>query len=134
MQMKEWHITPFAPVVESLFLIIRIPSIIGKESTAPISVDILMLLEKSKKGSVCIVVRLLSLGNTRLPNSVPYHAAIDIDMANDYKTRVHNYLISRTYYEDMVKKGELPQEDFDEINAKLLAKYHLSNRSIFNAE
>ncbi len=130
----EWHTTQLAPVVENLFLIIRILSIIDKESTAAISVDILMLLEKTKKGSVCIVVRLLSLGNTRLPNSVPYHAAIDIDMANDYKTRVHNYLISRTYYEDMLKKGELSQEDFDEINAKLLAKYHLSNRSIFNAE
>ena len=55
-------------------------------------------------------------------------------MASDYKTRVHNYLVSRIYYEDMLKKGELSQEDFDEINAKLLAKYHLSNRSIFNAE
>ena len=55
-------------------------------------------------------------------------------MAKDYKTRVHNYLISRTYYEEMLKKGEISQEDFDEINAKLLAKYNLSNRSIFNAE
>ena len=132
--MMEWHTIQLAPDVENLFLIIRILSIIGKESTAAISADILMLLEKPKKGSVCIVVRLLSLGNTRLTNSVPYHAAIDIDMASDYKTRVHNYLISRTYYEDMLKKGELSQEDFDEINAKLLAKYHLSNRSIFNAE
>ena len=55
-------------------------------------------------------------------------------MANDYKKRVHDYLISRSFYEDMVKKGELSAEDFDEINTKLLAKYNLSKRSIFNAE
>ena len=55
-------------------------------------------------------------------------------MANDYKKRVHDYLISRSFYEDMVKKGELSTEDFDEINTKLLAKYNLSKRSIVNAE
>ena len=53
-------------------------------------------------------------------------------MANDYKTRVHNYLVSRTYYEDMLKKGELSKEDFDEINARLLAKYNLSEKSVYN--
>ena len=55
-------------------------------------------------------------------------------MDKDYKTRVQNYTIIRTYYEEMLKKGEISQEDFDEINAKLLAKYNLSKRSIFNAE
>ena len=55
-------------------------------------------------------------------------------MANDYKTRIHNYLVSRTYYENMVKNGELSKEDFDDINAKLLAKYNISERSIFNAD
>ena len=116
------------------FLIIRIHLNTGKESTAAISVDNLKRLEKHKKESVYIVAKHLLLGSILLPNSVPYHAVTNIDMAKDYKTRVHNYLISRTYYEDMLKKGELSQEDFDEINAKLLAKYHLSNRSIFNAE
>lgn len=62
------------------------------------------------------------------------HVTSNIDMANDYKTRAHNYFISRTYYENMVKKGELSQEDFDEINEKLLAKYNISKRSVFNAE
>ena len=55
-------------------------------------------------------------------------------MANDYEKRMHNYVVSRTYYESMVKKGDLSQEDFDEINEKLLAKYNISKRSIFNAE
>ena len=55
-------------------------------------------------------------------------------MANDYEKRMHNYVVSRTYYENMVKKGDLSQEDFDEINEKLLAKYNISKRSIFNAE
>ena len=55
-------------------------------------------------------------------------------MAKDYKIRVHNYTISRTYYEEMLKKGEITQEEFDEINSKLLAKYNLSKRSVFNAE
>ena len=61
-------------------------------------------------------------------------ATSNTDMAKDYKTRIHNYLISRTYYEEMLKKGEISQEEFDEINSKLLAKYNLSKRSIFNAE
>ena len=62
------------------------------------------------------------------------HASMNTNMASDYKIRVHNYLVSRTYYEEMLKKGELSQEDFDAINNKLLAKYNLSKRSIFNAE
>ena len=77
---------------------------------------------------------ILSLGRTRKRlDFVVIHATSNTDMAKDYKTRVHNYLISRTYYEEMLEKGEISQEDFDEINAKLLAKYNLSNRSIFNA-
>ena len=68
------------------------------------------------------------------PSFAVMNATLNTEMAKDYKTRVHNYLISRTYYEDMLKKGEISQEEFDEINAKLLAKYNLSNRSIFNAE
>ena len=77
---------------------------------------------------------ILSLGRTRKRlDFAVRHATSNIDVDKDYKTRVHNYLISRTYYEEMLKKGEISQEDFDEINAKLLAKYNLSNRSIFNA-
>ena len=118
---------------ENSFLIIQILSSTGKESTVVRSVDILGLLEKQKNVFACIVASHSSLGKILQPNSVQYHVAISTDMANDYKTRVHNYLISRTYYEEMLKKGEISQEDFDEINAKLLAKYNLSNRSIFNA-
>ncbi len=74
------------------------------------------------------------LGIIKKLSSVVTDATSNTDMAKDYKVRVHNYLISRTYYEDMLKKGEISQEEFDEINSKLLAKYNLSKRSIFNAE
>ncbi|NLF83692.1 MAG: hypothetical protein GX568_06890 [Candidatus Gastranaerophilales bacterium] len=77
--------------------------------------------------------KLSYLGVSQKQSIVHIHASFSTNMASDYKTGVHNYLISRTYYEEMLKKGEISQEDFDEINAKLLAKYNLSNRSIFNA-
>ena len=77
--------------------------------------------------------KLSYLGVSQRQSIVHIHASFSTNMASDYKTRVHNYLISRTYYEEMLKKGEISQEDFDEINAKLLAKYNLSKRSIFNA-
>ena len=67
-------------------------------------------------------------------DSAPNHVLRNIGMQNDdYKIRVHHYLVSRTYLETMVKNGELSTEDFNEINAELLAKYNLSERSIFNA-
>ena len=74
------------------------------------------------------------LGVLPKQNIALIHVSMNTNMASDYKIRVHNYLVSRTYYEEMLKNGELSQEDFDEINAKLLAKYNLSKRSIFNAE
>ena len=51
---------------------------------------------------------------------------------NDYQKRVHDYVTSRSIYEKYLKKGVLSKEDFDEINARLLAKYNLSEKSVYN--
>ena len=92
-----------------------------------------MKLEEILSTSAKNVVGRSAFINSKKVSFALAHVTWSTDMANDYKTRIHNYLISRNYYENMVKKGELSQEDFDEINTKLLAKYNLSNRSIFNA-
>ena len=48
------------------------------------------------------------------------------------KKRVHDYVTSRSIYEKYLKEGVLSKEDFDEINARLLAKYNLSEKSVYN--
>ena len=91
--------------------------------------------EKTRVAFVYGAARLISpMHPKNTLDSAPSHVLRNIDMQNDdYKVRVHHYLVSRTYLETMVKNGELSTEDFNEINAELLAKYNLSERSIFNA-
>ena len=52
--------------------------------------------------------------------------------SNNYKKRVHAYLRSRSYFKKLVDKGVLTLDSFNKINARLLAKYDLSERSIYN--
>ena len=52
--------------------------------------------------------------------------------SNNYKKRVHAYLTSRSYFKKLVDKGVLTLDSFNKINARLLAKYDLSERSIYN--
>lgn len=61
------------------------------------------------------------------------HVQKDTKMNNDYRTRVDNYLISRSYFASLLEKGEISEADFNKINKKLLAKYHVSKRSVFNS-
>ena len=105
-----------------------------EDSIAAKSVKPLMISEETQLMSAKNVVGSTVIIDSKKVSFALAHVTSSIDMANDYKTRVHNYFISRTYYENMVKKGDLSQEDFDEINEKLLAKYNISKRSIFNAE
>ncbi len=51
---------------------------------------------------------------------------------SDYRKRVHSYLVSRSYFEKLLNSGLLSIDSFKEINAKLLAKYELSERSVYN--
>ena len=50
--------------------------------------------------------KLSYLGVSQRQSIVHIHASFSTNMASDYKTRVHNYLISRTNYEEMLKKGD----------------------------
>ena len=50
---------------------------------------------------------------------------------HDYATRVHNYIVTMTYYEGLLEKGEITAEDYNKIELKMLATYQLSERSIF---
>ena len=49
----------------------------------------------------------------------------------EYATRVHNYIVAMTYYEGLLDKGEILIEDYIAIELKILAKYKLSEDSIF---
>ena len=49
----------------------------------------------------------------------------------DYATRVHYYIVAMTYYEGMLNRGEISAEDYNKIEIKILAKYQLSEESIF---
>ena len=68
-----------------------------------------------------------------VPAIVPSHVRKDTKMNNDYRTRVNNYLISRSYFASLLEKGEISEADFNKINKKLLTKYHVSKRSVFNS-
>ena len=49
----------------------------------------------------------------------------------DYATRVQNYIIAMTYYEDMLNRKMISANDYNEIEIKILAKYQLPEESIF---
>lgn len=49
----------------------------------------------------------------------------------DYATRVHNYIVTMTYYEGLLDKGEITAEDYNKIELKILTKYQLLEESIF---
>ena len=49
----------------------------------------------------------------------------------DYATRVHNYIVAMIFYEGLLDKGEILIEDYITIELKILAKYKLSEDSIF---
>lgn len=49
----------------------------------------------------------------------------------DYATRVHNYIVTMTYYEGMLNRGEISAEDYNKIEIKILAKYQLPEENIF---
>ena len=49
----------------------------------------------------------------------------------DYATRVQNYIISMTYYEGMLNRGEISAEDYNKTEIKILVKYQLPEESIF---
>ena len=51
---------------------------------------------------------------------------------NDYQKRVNDYVTSRNIFENYLKEGVLSQNDFDAINSRLLAKYKLSEKSVYN--
>ena len=49
----------------------------------------------------------------------------------DYATRVQNYIIAMTYYEDTLNRRMISAKDDNEIEIKILAKCQLSEKSIF---
>ena len=86
---------------------------------------------------MCANTAVKSISNIPLLNLDSVQELVQINIAmenNDYRQRVHNYLTSRTVFENMVKEGSLTKEHFALINTRLLAKYNISKRSVFNAE
>ena len=49
----------------------------------------------------------------------------------EYATRVHNYIVAMTFYEDLLDKVEILIEDYIDIELKILVKYKLPEESIF---
>ena len=55
-------------------------------------------------------------------------------MRGNYRRRVHRYMLSRSFYESLLRDALLTMSEYRQINAELLAKYQLNERSIFNDE
>ncbi len=55
-------------------------------------------------------------------------------MEGNYRRQVHRYMLSRSFYESLLHDALLTTSEYRQINAQLLAKYGLDNRSIFNDE
>ena len=55
-------------------------------------------------------------------------------MRGNYRSRVHRYILSRSFYESLLQDALLTTSEYRQINAELLAKYQLNERSIFNDE
>lgn len=69
------------------------------------------------------LIRAIS-GNNRRPTKME-------GINREYATRVHNYIVAMTYYEDLLDKGEILIEDYITIELKILSNYKLSEDSIF---
>ena len=50
----------------------------------------------------------------------------------EYRRHVQGYLTSREHFAGLFHDGEISKKEFDKINNKLLKKYHLSKRTLFN--
>ena len=68
-----------------------------------------------------------------LQDFVLNHVLEEVTM-KDYRKRVESYLISRSYFDSLLKEGAITQSEFNKINKKLLAKYNVSKRSVFNSD
>ena len=55
-------------------------------------------------------------------------------MRGNYRRRVHRYMLSRSFYESLLRDELLTPNEYRQINAELLAKYQLNERSIYNDE
>lgn len=55
------------------------------------------------------------------------------DINREYATRVHNYIVARVYFEELLNKGEITIEEYIEIERKIAFKYKLEE-SIFRME
>lgn len=53
-------------------------------------------------------------------------------MDTNYRSRIHSYILARSFYEQLLTDALITKVEFNRINAKLLAKYNVSIRSIFN--
>ena len=50
----------------------------------------------------------------------------------DYRKRVQEYMTSREYFAGLFRDGVISEKEFNKINNRLLKKYRLSKRTIFN--
>lgn len=54
------------------------------------------------------------------------------EQLRNYRKRVQDYMTSREYFAGLFVDGVITERQFKKINNRLLKKYHLSKRTIFN--
>ena len=104
------------------------------ESIARISADIAQLQEKKIYVYAFFVTNLIRHTEVVKPNSAHTSATRGTVMRSNYRRRVHRYMLSRSFYDSLLQDALLTASEYRQINAELLAKYQLNERSIYNDE
>ena len=104
------------------------------ESIVLISADLAQLQEKKIYVYAFFVTKVSRHTLIAAPNSAHTSATRGTVMRGNYRRRVHRYLLSRSFYESLLQDALLTTSEYRQINAELLAKYQLNERSIFNDE